>query len=69
MSWQFGYIVGKTTYKGHTIEQVDSPMQTVYCVDGDYSRGWWSMADAKRVIRGEAFKFYPADVRDWLIKK
>ena len=50
-------------YKGHEVARVDSPLQTFFVVDGDYSRALWSVADAKRMINGAALKSEPVDIR------
>lgn len=65
MAYSFATITGKVTYKGHTIETVESPMQIVYMVDGHKERCFWSVADAKRAINCQPTKFYSVDVRHW----
>lgn len=52
-----------TTYKGHEVARMDSPMQTFFVVDGDLSRALWSEADAKRMINGTATVYQPVDIR------
>lgn len=64
-SYSFGQVTAEITYKGHKIETVESPMQIVYSVDGDYAAAYWSVADAKRAIRGERTIYSPVDVRHW----
>lgn len=50
-------------YKGHTIERMDSFIQTFFVVDTNLGSAYWSVADAKRAIRGEELKYYPVDIR------
>lgn len=65
MAYSFGTVTAEMAYKGHRIETTESPMQIVYVVDGDLEHAYWSMADARRAIRGDELKFYPVDVRHW----
>lgn len=65
MAYQFAHTTQTCQYKGHTIEQYESPMQTVFVVDGRFDSALWSLADAKRFINGKELKFYPVDVRHW----
>ena len=65
MAYEFAKTTALISYKGHTIEQVESPMQTVFVVDGDRERAYWSVADAKRAINGKELTFFPVDVRHW----
>jgi hypothetical protein len=47
-------IIKEIAYKGHTITQViDDFHQEFAIIDGDESKLYDSIADAKRVIRGE----------------
>lgn len=66
--YSFGQVTAAITYKGRKIETVESPMQVVFSVDGNYASAYWSVADAKRAIRGEGTKYLPVDVRDWFRK-
>lgn len=65
MAYQFGQITWRGSYKGHSIEKAESPLQEVYIVDGDLELAYWSMADARRAINGKELKYYPVDVRNW----
>lgn len=65
MAYKFVQITGEITYKGRKIETAETPMQIVYIVDGDREHALWSVADAKRYIRGEQTKYFPVDVRSW----
>lgn len=65
MAYQFGQITWRGSYKGHSIEKAESPIQEVYVVDGDLKNAYWSMADARREINGKELKCYPVDVRHW----
>lgn len=62
---QFGKITAEIKYKKHTISTVESYFQRVFVVDSDFSRAYWSMAEAKRSITGGAALFFPVDVRSW----
>lgn len=50
-------------YKGHEIARVESPLQTFFVVDGNYSRALWSVADAKRMINGKDTLSEPVDIQ------
>lgn len=65
MANAFAQITGLATYKGHTIEKVESPLQIVYVVDGDRERACWSMADAKRLITGKELTYEPVNINNW----
>ena len=65
MASQFGKFTAEIGYKGHFIQTTESPMQTVYVVDGDLEHAYWSIADAKRAINGNELKYSPVDVRSW----
>lgn len=69
MSYSFGTVTAEIAYKGHRIETTESPIQTVYVVDGDRERAYWSIADAKRAINGQELKFVPVDIRNWFKSK
>lgn len=50
------------SYKGHKIEQVESPVQIFFTVDGCLTTAYWSIADAKRAINGVLTKSQPVDI-------
>lgn len=61
----FAKVASEIKYKGHRIETVESPIQIVYVVDGVRNNAFWSIADAKRALKGQPTKFYPVDVESW----
>ena len=65
MAYSFATITAEMHYKNHKIETVESPMQIVYMIDGDREHCYWSVADAKRAINNQPFKYYPVDIRHW----
>ena len=65
MAYQFARITWRGFYYGHRIEKVENPIQEVFVVDGDMSTAYWSMADARRSIKGDELKYCPVDVRHW----
>lgn len=44
-------------YKGHSIEKVEQWLQVFFIVDHNFDVACWSMADAKRLIRGESLVY------------
>lgn len=50
------------TYKKHSIQAWESPIQRVYVIDGDTSTAYWSISDAKRAINGEPILFQPCSI-------
>lgn len=50
------------TYKGHKIEQTESPIQIFFVVDGNLKTAYWSIADCKRAINGQQLVSLPVDI-------
>ena len=56
-------ITSSRTYKGHTIEVTESPIQIFFVVDGNRAAALWSLADAKRSINDQPLVSLPVDIR------
>lgn len=58
-------ITASQSYKGHTIERTETPVQIFFVVDGNLAAALWSVADAKRSINGQQLVSLPVDIRRW----
>ena len=56
-------VVKTLTYKGHVIEQTESPIQIFFVVDGNRQAAYWSVADCKRFINKQQLVSLPVDIR------
>ena len=56
-------ITSTSTYKGHTIEKTESPIQIFFVVDGNRAAAFWSISDCKRSINGQQTNSLPVDIR------
>ena len=59
-------ITATWSYKGHTIERTESPIQIFFVVDKNLAEALWSLADAKRFINKTALVSQPVDIRHWI---
>lgn len=59
-------IIKEVSYKGHTITLFEDAFQQEFAIiDGDESKLYYSILDAKRVVRGEQPKYEVGNFCKW----